>query len=60
MIELVCLTNSSVICFSCAWSSSERQLAVGDKTETETVTCSKRMKADFAGMRALVFLFTAV
>ena len=56
MIELVFLTNSSVNCFSCARSSSERQLAViGDKTKTETVTCKKRNKADVAGMRAIVF-----
>ena len=56
MIEFVFLTNSSVNCFSCARSSSERQLAViGDKTKTETVTCKKRTKADFAGMRAIIF-----
>ena len=56
MIELVFLTNSSVNCFSCARSSSERQLAViGDKTKTETVTCKKRNKAGVARMRAIVF-----
>ena len=58
MIELVFLTNSSVICFSCARSSSERQLAViGDKTKIKTVTCKKRTKTDVAGMRAIVFFY---
>ena len=54
-IELVFLTNSSVNCFSCARSSSERQLAVVDKTKIETVTCKKSTKADVAGMRVIVF-----
>ena len=55
MIKLVFLTNSSVICFSCARSSSERQLAVGDKSKIKTVTRKKRTKTDVAGMRAIVF-----
>ena len=54
-IELIFLTNSSVICFSCARSSMERQLAVEDKDKIKTVTCRKRIKADDVGMRAIVF-----
>ena len=56
IIELVVLTNSPVSCFSCARSSSERQLAVGDKTKT--VTCRKRIKADDVVIGAIFSLFT--
>ena len=44
MIELVFLTNSSVSCFSCVRSSSERQLPFGDKTKT--ISCREIIKVD--------------
>ena len=55
MIELVFLTNSSVSCFSCARSSSEKQLAVGDKTKTKTITCREIIKVDDVLLRVIIF-----
>ena len=55
MIKLVFLTNSSVICFSCARSSSERQLAVGDKTKIKIITCREIIKVDDIVLRVIVF-----
>ena len=55
MVELVFLTKFSVSCFSCARSSNERQLAIGDKPKTKTIF-RKIIKVDnVVLLRAIIF-----